>query len=95
MMLFARAHPLWAAALLAGIVPLPAAAQTTSTVQGRVIAAAGSPEIEGARVELMGHGVTQSSPAGLFRFGLELAAGGSNQDEWFREGPLHLIPYLD
>lgn len=58
----------WSVALIALALPVPAMAQTDLLVQGRVIARAGSPDIEGARVELEGHGVIRTSAAGAFRF---------------------------
>lgn len=50
------------------MVPISAAAQADAVVRGRVVTQSGSAGIEGARVELEGHGVTETSAAGDFRF---------------------------
>jgi hypothetical protein len=58
----------WMFALVATMLPNPAAAQSDAVIQGRVVARGGSPEVDGARVELEGHGVTETSALGTFRF---------------------------
>lgn len=59
----------WAiAAVIVLASPVAVGAQTNILVQGRVIAVAGSEDIEGARVELEGHGATETTAAGMFRF---------------------------
>ncbi len=57
----------WAFALTAATMPISATAQTDATIRGRVITLSGS-DVEGARVDLEGHGVTETSAAGSFRF---------------------------
>ncbi len=58
---------LWASALLMAMVPVPVAAQGVVLVQGRVTSSSGS-VLEGVRVELEGHAITETSAAGGFRF---------------------------
>ena len=55
-------------ALLAAALPIRAAAQTEAVVRGMVIAPGESPAVAGATVDLEGHGVTQTTAAGFFRF---------------------------
>jgi hypothetical protein len=54
--------------LISALIPISGAAQTDATLRGRVTGASGSPDIGGARVELEGHGSTESSAAGMFTF---------------------------
>ncbi|MHB1327038.1 MAG: carboxypeptidase-like regulatory domain-containing protein [Gemmatimonadales bacterium] len=58
----------WALLLTGLTVPSATAAQNAVTVQGRVTAVDRPATVEGARVELQGHGQTETSATGAFRF---------------------------